>query len=124
MRDIDEVSGDVIDVALRIHRELGPGLLESVYETVLSGKLEEMGYVVDRQRPIDIEFEGTRFTGAFRADLIVEKTVIVELKSQEKIPPVDYKILLTQLKLSKLPVALMINFYEILLKNGIRRFVN
>ena len=68
MRDIDEITGDVISVALSIHRDLGPGLLESVYETVLGEKLAQMGYLVDRQKPIDIELEGTRFEAALRID--------------------------------------------------------
>ena len=81
MRDIDAISGDVIDVALRIHRDLGPGLLESVYETVLAGKLLQLGYTVDRQKPIDIEFEGQRFGAAFKIDLLVDDRLIVEIKS-------------------------------------------
>ena len=72
MRPIDDVSGDVIDAAIRIHRELGPGLLESVYETVLAGSLERAGYKVDRQKPVDIEFEGMRFPAAFRVDLLID----------------------------------------------------
>ena len=83
MRDIDAVSGDVIEVALRIHRELGPGLLESVYEVVLAGMLIDMGYKVDRQKPIDIEFEGRSFSAAFRIDLLVDDRLIVEIKCVE-----------------------------------------
>ena len=124
MRDIDEVSGDVIDVALRIHRELGPGLLESVYETVLSGKLEEMGYVVDRQRLIDIEFEGTRFTGAFRADLIVDGRLLVEIKCVDALNKAHLKQLQTYLRLMKQPVGLLINFAGATLKEGLKRVVN
>lgn len=72
MADIDIVTGDVLDVSLRLHRNLGPGLLESVYEAVLAGKLREMGYSVERQLPIDIEFEGLKFDAAFRIDLFVD----------------------------------------------------
>ena len=75
MKEIDVISGDVVDLALRIHRELGPGMFENVYETVLAGKLEELGYKVDRQKPIDIEFEGQRFPAAFRVDLLVDDSL-------------------------------------------------
>jgi len=122
--ELNYITSVIIEESIDIHRKLGPGLLESVYEEVLYYRLTERGFYVTRQEIISLVFDGIVLPKVFRADLIVEKTVIVELKSQEKIPPVDYKILLTQLKLSKLPVALMINFYEILLKNGIRRFVN
>ena len=73
MTDIDQITGDVLDVAIRLHKELGPGLLESVYETVLAGQLALMGYPVSRQRPVDIEFEGLRFEAAFRIDILVDE---------------------------------------------------
>jgi GxxExxY protein len=85
MRDIDLITGDVIDLAIRLHKALGPGLLETVYETLLAAKLEEAGYHVARQRPIDIEFEGIRFEAAFRADIIVNNQLIIEVKSLEKL---------------------------------------
>jgi iron complex transport system substrate-binding protein len=81
LRDIDLVSGDVIDLAIRVHRALGPALLESVYEAVLASKLAESGYAVARQHPIEIEFEGVRFDAAFRTDLLVDHRLIVEIKS-------------------------------------------
>ncbi len=81
MRDIDAISGDVLDISLRLHRELGPGLLESVYETVLAGRLVAMGYKVDRQRPVDLYFDGQHFEGAFRIDLMVDDVLLVEIKS-------------------------------------------
>ena len=124
MRDIDRISGDVIDLAIRLHKALGPGLLESVYETVLAAKLEEVGYQVARQRPIDIEFEGFRFEGAFRADIIINNQLIVEIKSLEKLNPVHAKQLLTYLRLTKQPVGLLINFGGVTLKEGIKRLVN
>ncbi|MHA6723132.1 GxxExxY protein [Sphingomonas sp. RS2018] len=124
MKDIDEISGDVLDVALRLHRELGPGLLESVYEAVLAAKLVELGYVVARQRPIDIEFDGLRFEAAFRIDLLVEDRLIVEIKSVERLTVVHAKQLLTYLRLSRQPVGLLINFGGATLKEGIRRVVN
>jgi len=88
VKDIDQISGDVVDVALRLHRELGPGLLESVYETLLAGRLGLMGYEVVRQQPVAIEFEGVRFEGAFRIDLLVDGRLIVEVKSVERLSPV------------------------------------
>ncbi|MBX9814272.1 MAG: Fe3+ hydroxamate ABC transporter substrate-binding protein [Proteobacteria bacterium SG_bin5] len=124
MRDIDAVSGDVIDVALRLHRELGPGLLESVYETLLAARLIKDGYAVGRQRPIDIEFDGVRVENAFRIDLLVDERLIVEIKSVDQLLPVHGKQLLTYLRLTKQPVGLLINFGGATLKEGIRRVVN
>jgi GxxExxY protein len=124
MKDIDVVSGDVLDVALRLHRDLGPGLLESVYEAVLAGRLIAMGYPVARQRPIDIEFEGLRFEAAFRIDLLVDDRLVVEIKSLERLLPVHAKQLLTYLRLTKQPVGLLINFGGATLKEGVRRLVN
>ena len=124
MKDIDAVSGDVLDVALRLHRDLGPGLLESVYEAVLAGRLLAMGYSVARQRAIDIEFEGLRFEAAFRIDLLVDDRLVVEIKSVERLLPVHAKQLLTYLRLTKQPVGLLINFGGDTLKEGVRRLVN
>jgi GxxExxY protein len=124
MKDIDRISGDVIDLAIRIHRELGPGLLESVYEAVLAGKLAAMGYRVVRQYPVDIEFDGMRFDVAFRIDLLVDDRLIVEVKSVDKLAPVHAKQVLTYLRLTKQPVGLLINFGGETLKEGVRRLVN
>lgn len=124
MKDIDVVSGHVLDVALRLHRDLGPGLLESVYEAVLAGRLVAMGYIVARQRPINIEFEGLRFEAAFRIDLLVDDRLVVEIKSVECLLPVHAKQLLTYLRLTKQPVGLLINFGAATLKEGVRRLVN
>ena len=103
MKDIDAVTGDVVDLALRIHRELGPGLLESVYETVLAGKLTETGYMVDRQKPIDIEFEGARFEAAFRADLMVDGRLLIEIKCVDSLNRAHMKQLQTYLRLTRQP---------------------
>jgi iron complex transport system substrate-binding protein len=124
LRDIEEVSGDVIDIAYRLHRDLGPGLLESVYETVLAGKLAKLGYAVARQRPVDIEFDGMRFEAAFRIDLIVDERLLVEIKSVERLSAAHGKQLLTNLRLTKQPVGLLINFGGATLKEGLRRVVN
>ena len=124
MRDIDAISGDVVDVALRLHRDLGPGLLESVYEAVLAARLGQMGYAVVRQQPVDIEFEGVRIAGAFKMDLLVDGRLIVEIKSVERLLPVHAKQLLTYLRLTNRPVGLLINFGGETLKEGVRRLVN
>ena len=124
MRDIDAISGDVVDVALRLHRDLGPGLLESVYEAVLAAQLGQMGYAVVRQQPVDIEFEGVRIDGAFKMALLVDGRLIVEIKSVERLLPVHAKQLLTYLRLTNRPVGLLINFGGETLKEGVRRLVN
>jgi GxxExxY protein len=124
MMDIDQISGDVVDLALRIHKALGPGLLESVYESVLAGKLVDAGYKVDRQMPVDILFEGSRFAAAFRIDLLVEDRLLMEIKSVESLNPVHGKQLLTYLRLTNQPVGLLINFGGATLREGLKRIVN
>ncbi len=124
MTDVDRISGDVLDLSIRLHRELGPGLLESVYETVLAGQLGRMGYRVERQKPIDIEFDGHRFTAAFRIDILVEETLILEIKSVDQLHAAHAKQLLTYLRLTKQPVGLLINFGGETLREGFRRLVN
>lgn len=124
MKDTEEISGDVLDVALRLHKQLGPGLLESVYETVLAAKLAEMGYAVARQVPVNIEFEGLRFEAAFRIDLLVDGRLLIEVKSVDQLHAAHAKQLLTYLRLTKQPVGLLINFGGATLKEGVRRLVN
>ena len=120
----NEIAEKILDAAFAIHRSLGPGLLESVYEVALAHKLREMGLPVERQVPIRIHFEGIEFDEGFRADLMVESCVLVELKSVEKIAPVHPKQVLTYLRLTGLKLGLLINFNEALLKDGIRRIAN
>ena len=124
MIEIDDLSGEVVDAAVRIHRDLGPGLLESVYEMVLAGSLARRGMKVDRQRPIDIVFEDVRYQAAFRIDLLVEDALLVEVKSVERLAPVHGKQLLTYLRLTKQPVGLLLNFSGATMKEGIKRVVN
>lgn len=124
MRDIDRISGDVLDAAIKLHRELGPGLLESVYETVLAGQLVRMGYSVARQVPVDIEFDGLRFAAAFRIDIMVDDRLLLEVKSVDQLHASHAKQLLTYLRLTKQPVGLLINFGGATLKEGFRRLVN
>ncbi len=122
--EIDRISAEVIDASIRIHRELGPGLLESVYETVVAASLERSGLRVERQKPINITFDGIYLEGAFRADLVVDGQLVVEIKSVETIARVHAKQLLTYLRLMKLPVGLLLNFGGETMKEGIRRLVN
>jgi len=124
VKTIDAISGDILDISIRLHRELGPGLLESVYEIVLAAKLAAMGYKVDRQKPIDIEFEGVRFEAAFRIDILVDEQVLIEIKSVEQLSAAHAKQLLTYLRLTKQPLGLLINFGGATLKEGFRRLVN
>ena len=124
MRDIDEISGDAINAAIQLHRDLGPGLLESVYELLLASKLTKQGYTVERQKPINIEYDGQRFDAAFKIDLFVDKRLIVEIKSVERINAVHQKQLLTYLRLTQLPVGLLLNFGGSMMKEGIQRVVN
>ncbi len=124
MTDIDRISGDVLDAAIRLHKELGPGLLESVYETLLAASLARMGYQLERQHPVDIEFDGLRFPAAFRIDILVERTLLIEVKSVDRLHAAHAKQLLTYLRLSKQPVGLLINFSGATLKEGFRRLVN
>ena len=122
--EIDEVSGMVVDECIRIHRDLGPGLLESVYETVLAGALARLGLKVDRQVPVDIEYDGMRFTAAFKLDLLVAERLILEIKSIESLKNIHAKQLLTYLRLTGNPVGLLLNFSGETMKDGIRRVVN
>ena len=124
MQDIDEITGTVVDVALRLHRDLGPGLLESVYEALLARRLQDLGLEVATQQLIGAEFEGLRIEGAFRADLLVEGRLVVEIKSVERLSPLHSKQLLTYLRLMKQPVGLLLNFGGETLKEGIKRVVN
>ena len=120
----NEIGTIVIDAAISIHRQLGPGLLETVYEAILARELEKRGLKVERQKPIPIEFDGMKFEEGFRADIIVENKVILELKSIEKINPAHKKQVLTYLKLTGLKLGYLMNFGEALMKDGITRILN
>jgi len=120
----NEIAQIVVDAAFQIHKETGPGLLESVYEIILADELERRGLSVRRQVPISIVFKGRAFDEGFRADLLVGDKVIIELKSVKQLEDVHKKQLLTYLKLSGKKLGLLVNFGESLLKNGIKRVVN
>jgi GxxExxY protein len=124
MREINEVSGIIVDCAFHLHKSLGPGLLESVYEAVLEKLLQDRGLIVERQQRVPIVFEGMTFEEGFRADLIVEKMVVVEIKSVEILAPVHGKQLLTYLRLLNYHLGLLINFGAPVIKDGIVRIVN
>jgi GxxExxY protein len=123
-KDKEAVAAAVVDCAFRLHRDLGPGLLESVYEAVLARQLETLGLRVRRQEPVPIVYDGMRFEEGFRADLIVGEIVVVELKSVENLCAVHHKQLLTYLRLLNLPLGLLINFGAATFKEGVKRIVN
>jgi GxxExxY protein len=121
---IDEITAIVIDEAIGIHRELGPGLFESVYETVLAGRLEMRGLKAARQVPVPLEFDGKFFEAAFRIDILVEDRLILEIKAVDQLSKAHARQLLTYLRLLKQPVGLLLNFSAATMKDGIRRMVN
>jgi len=121
---IEELSALVVDCGYKLHVEAGPGLLESVYEVVLAKMLEERGARVKRQVPVPIQLMGLDFEEGFRADLLVEDALVVELKSVEALAPVHSKQVLTYLRLLHLPLGLLINFGAPTFKEGVRRIVN
>ena len=120
----NEIAKKILDNAFVVHTKLAPGLLESVYEVVLAHELKKAGLLVERQRPMPITYDGILFEEGYRADLLVESKVIVELKSVAAISAVHSKQVLTQLRLSGLKLGLLINFGETHLKNGIKRIIN
>jgi iron complex transport system substrate-binding protein len=124
MADIEELARVAIDCGFKIHSELGPGMLESFYEAVLAGSLTKRGLAVQRQKPIVVEYDGMRFAEGFRADIIVENRLIVEVKSVERLAPVHGKQLLTYLRLSEQPLGLLMNFGCATFREGLKRVVN
>ena len=120
----DEIGKEVVDAAIAVHRALGPGLLETVYEAVLTRELQQRELKVERQVPIAIAYRGLHFEEGFRADMVVEGKVILELKSVEAVSRVHKKQLLTYLRLTGLKLGLLLNFGEALMKDGITRLVH
>ena len=120
----NDIAKIVVDAAFKVHQSLGPGLFESVYETVLAHEIEKRELTVQRQMPIPVKYEEMVFDEGFRADLIVNDAVIVELKSVEAVSPVHKKQLLTYLRLADKRLGLLINFGANLIKDGIYRVVN
>ena len=124
MHELDEITGAIVDSAVQIHKALGPGLLESVYEAVLARSLARRGFDVEKQKAISFECDNMLFENAFRLDLLVDGLVIVEVKSAEQLASVHSKQLLTYLRLTNRQVGLLINFGGATLKEGLRRIVN
>jgi GxxExxY protein len=124
MKDVEMLSEIAVDCGLRIHQQLGPGLLESVYEALMASSLVRRGLSVERQKIIPIEFDGISFAERFRADLIVEGQLLIEIKSIERLAAVHGKQLLTYLRLTKQPLGLLMNFGAPTFKEGAKRVVN
>ena len=122
--EIEDLARRTIDCGFRIHKELGPGLLESVYETVLSVSLTKAGLKVERQRPIPIVFDGIKIADACRADLVIDDKLIIEVKSLERLAPVHAKQLLTYVRLMEQPLGLLMNFGAETFRDGLKRIVN
>jgi GxxExxY protein len=120
----NEIGTIVVESAVHVHQELGPGLLESVYEIVLAKELQDRGLKAERQVPMPINYKGLQFDEGFRADIVVNDKVILELKSVEQAMPVHKKQVLTYLKLSGCKLGYLLNFGEALMKNGVARCVN
>ena len=123
--ELNQLSSEIIKTAINVHKELGPGLLESVYKKCMALELESMGRNVKSEIPVPIIFKDHKIDDeGFRIDLLIDDTVIIELKSVEKVKNVHKKQLLTYLKLAQKPLGLLINFNEVMLKDGITRIIN
>ncbi|KTE21107.1 Fe3+ hydroxamate ABC transporter substrate-binding protein [Sphingopyxis sp. H050] len=122
--DIEGLASIVVDCGFHLHKNLGPGLLESVYEAILSDQLTRRGLLVERQAPIPIRYDGVELPEGFRADLLIEKCLLIELKSVERLSPLHGKQVLTYLRLLNLPLGLLINFGGETFKEGVRRIAN
>jgi iron complex transport system substrate-binding protein len=121
---LEELTGEIIGSAVKIHRELGPGLLESVYESLLAVSLTRKGIAVLRQQGVSFTYDGMHFVDALRIDLLVEEQVVVELKAVAKLEPVFHRQVLTYLRLMNLPVGLLLNFGAPTMREGTKRIVN
>ncbi len=121
---VDAISAIVVDECIAIHRELGPGLFEIVYESILAGRLQSRGLKVARQVPVPLVFDGQAFEAAFRIDILVEDSLVLEIKAVEQLSKAHAKQLLTYLRIMKQPVGLLLNFSGATMKEGIKRMVN
>jgi len=124
MGDIEEWARLAIDAGVRIHRKIGPGLFESVYESLLAMELARHGLSVQRQAPIRVEYDGVVLGEGFRADLLVENRFVIEVKSVERLSPLHTKQMITYLRLLQQPLGLLMNFGGLTLREGIKRVVN
>jgi GxxExxY protein len=123
IEEINKISGQVVDAAMDVHTELGPGLLESAYEICLTHELNQRGLKVERQLPVPVLYKGQKLEMGFRIDLLVEKCLIVELKAVDEILPIHEAQILTYLKLTKNRVGLILNFNVTSMKKGIKRII-
>lgn len=121
---LNDITGEIIRAAMRVHSALGPGLLESAYRTCLCHDLAQRGLQARTELPLPVVYDGARVEAGYRIDLLVAETVIVELKTVSKLMPVHHAQLLSYLRLSRLPVGLLINFHVSRLRDGIKRIVN
>ena len=119
-----DLTREIIGAAIKVHRALGPGLLESAYEACLAYELQSLGMKIERQKSVPLIYDDVKLDCGFRADLVVENRVIVETKCKDVLHPVDDAQLLSHLRLLNIPVGLLINFHVVILKNGIKRLVN
>ena len=119
-----DLTREIIGAAIKVHRKLGPGLLESAYEACLAYELQKLGMRVERQKSVPLVYENVRLDCGFRADLVVEDRVVVETKCKDALHPVDDAQLLSHLRLLNISVGLLINFHVVILKDGIKRLVN
>ena len=122
--ELNEISAKILDCAIKVHRAIGPGLLESTYEVCLAYELQKVGLKVETQVQLPIIYDGIEIEAGYRIDLLVEDKIIVELKSVEQLMPIHEAQLLTYLRLSKKKLGLLINFNVYLLKNGFKRIIN
>ncbi|MBR6734605.1 MAG: GxxExxY protein [Kiritimatiellae bacterium] len=124
MTQENEISGDIVDAAVKLHQRLGPGLLESAYEMILAAELVRRGHRVETQVPVSFDYEGMKFENAFRVDMIVDEQIVVELKATEQKNPVFARQLKTYLVLMNKDIGLLLNFGQMKMVNGIERIVN
>lgn len=124
MHDINQITGEIVDAAYKLHSRLGPGMMESAYRLILTRDLENRGLHVEQESQITFTYEGLVIENGFRVDLLVEKCVVVELKSLERLAPVHTRQVLTYLRLLDLPIGLLINFGAARLNDGLQRVVN
>ena len=124
MHGINQITGQVVDAAYKLHTRLGPGLIESAYRLALAADLSKRGLQVEQEKQISFEYEGISIINAFRVDLLIEGRVVVELRSLEKLAPVHTRQILTYLRLLDLPIGLLINFGAVSMNEGLHRIVN
>ena len=122
--DVNNITGQIVDAAMKVHTALGPGLLESAYEACLAHELKKRGFSIERQKEMPVEYDGILIDIGYRLDLLVNDKVVVELKAVSEVAPIHEAQILSYLKLGKKPIGLLINFNVQRLKDGIKRFAN